>query len=553
MSGNRPSPSWICSAVFLTCAAPGAAQDQEAVFHSDTNLQSIGVQVTDRQKRDMRGLTASDFTILEDGRPQKIAFFGTEEDPITLAILLDTSPSMESGQKLARARALLAPLIRGNLPEDEIFLVPFTDRIGTFQRLSADQRVNPPAVRRDSFTGGTSLHDALATALCHLRTAKNSRQAMVVITDGADQLSRLHLEGLIRLAQSSRPQIFMIGFFDANEAGLFRSSGKTVSLVSAHEIDNPIQVFARIAKESGAESFFPSSESDLKKALDRILGILRAQFTLAYYPLGYSAKDAGKVRRIQVRVNRADAVVAAQRAVGSESSAEDSVHFEGSGCFVSPLDHPYPWEARVTGWNPHSTASLQNIRYHETFTDPQSGWPNRDGSRYRNGAYEISHGLGRPAPLRYAEGTLAAYGPWWEDFRASITVAAARANGIVFRLNSSGYYGFLVTSAGPKLSFKLIKRNWSQPTDREIVPWTLVDDMTSKFIEAHRSRAGGNVRISVETKGAQLTMLVNDVPVAQVQDDTFADGYVGMALFGAGTTLFRDLAVEGSAVSFGSQ
>ena len=73
----------------------------------------------------------------------------------------------------------------------------------------------------------------------------------------------------------------------------------------------------------------------------------------------------------------------------------------------------------------------------------------------------------------------------------------------------------------------------------------------SKFIEAHRSRADGNVRISVEAKGAQLTTLVNDVPLAQVQDRTFADGYVGMALFGTGTTLFRDLVVEGSAVSLG--
>ena len=539
--------------MLLASAGPGLAQAQEAIFHSDTNLQSIGVQVTDRQKRDMRGLTASDFTILEDGRRQEIAFFGTDEDPITVAILLDTSPSMESGQKLARARALLAPLIRGNLPEDEIFLVPFTDRIGTFRELSADQRANPPAVRKASFTGGTSLYDALATALCHLRTARNSRQAMVVITDGADQLSRLHLEELIRLAQSSRPQIFMIGFFDANEASLFRSSGKTVSLVSGHEIDNPIQVFARIARESGAESFFPSSESDLKKALDRILGILRAQYTLAYYP-----KDASKVRRIQVRVNLKDAVVAAQRAVSSEASAGNPVSFEAGGCYVSPHDHPYPWEALVTGWDPYSTASLQNIQYHETFTDPQSGWPNHDGSRYGNGAYEMSHGLGRPAPLRGlrdVEGSLAAYGPWWTDFHASINVSIVGASpkGIVFRLNSRGYYGFLVTGAGTKLSFKLIKRNWSEHADREIVPWTIVDDIRSTLIEAHRSRADGNVRISVEAKGAQLTTLVNDVPVAQVSDDTFADGYAGMALFGAGTTLFRDLMVEGLAVSFGPQ
>jgi hypothetical protein len=108
MRGNRPSPSRSCIGVFLACAASGLAQAQEAVFHGHANLQSIEVQVTDRGNRDMRGLTASDFTILEDSRPQKIAFFGTEEDPITVAILLDTSPSMESVRN-SHARGLCWP------------------------------------------------------------------------------------------------------------------------------------------------------------------------------------------------------------------------------------------------------------------------------------------------------------------------------------------------------------------------------------------------------------------------------------------------------------
>jgi hypothetical protein len=113
---------------------------------------------------------------------------------------------------------------------------------------------------------------------------------------------------------------------------------------------------------------------------------------------------------------------------------------------VSPRDHPYPWEALVTGWDPYSTASLQNVRYHETFADPQSGWPNREGSRYRNSAYKMHVGLARLTPQRAVEGSLAAYGPWWTDFRASITVATAGgwAKGIVFRLNSRGYYEFLL-------------------------------------------------------------------------------------------------------------
>ena len=120
---------------------------------------------------------------------------------------------------------------------------------------------------------------------------------MVVITDGSDQHSRLRIEQLIQLTQSSLPQIFMVGFWGQEESDYYRQSGRTVTLVSGHEIDNPLQVFESIAKKSGAESFFPSSERDLKEVLERILGILRAQYTLAYYP-----ENIERVRGIQVKV-----------------------------------------------------------------------------------------------------------------------------------------------------------------------------------------------------------------------------------------------------------
>jgi len=145
----------------------------------------------------------------------------------------------------------------------------------------------------------------------------------------------------------------------------------------------------------------------------------------------------------------------------------------------------------------------------------------------------------------------------WETRRAaarrSVFPPPAPGEGNGLSIEFQGLLRIPRDGPGAQLSFNLIKRNWSEHTDRESFRGPLWDDMQSKLIDAHRSRADGNVRISVEVKGARLTTLLNDVSLAQVQDGTFADGYVGMALFGVGTTLFRDLVVEGSAASFGFQ
>ena len=143
---------------------------------------------------------------------------------MSLTILIDSSTSMGSGGKLDRARPVFGPLIRGNHPEDEVSLMPFTDQVGRIQRLTSEQRLDPLIIARVALrVGGTALYDAIASALCHMRSARYPRQAIVVITDGADQHSRLRLEQLIELARSSNPQIFMIGFYD--EASM-RSIGR---------------------------------------------------------------------------------------------------------------------------------------------------------------------------------------------------------------------------------------------------------------------------------------------------------------------------------------
>ncbi len=475
----------------LACSLTALAQTP--VFKSDTTLQSIAVQVTDKQGNAVKGLTAADFTLVEDGRPQKVAFFGDEKQPASLAVLIDSSTSMTAGGKLDRANALLAPLLRGNHSEDEIFLVPFTDQLkplgqaAPFTQLTADQRLHPPEIKASDTGGGTSFFDALASALCHMRAARSVKQAVVVITDGADQDSRLKLDQLIQLTRSSNAQVFTIGFFDKPEYQIFHESGKTVALVGERDIDNPVVVFERLAKESGAESFFPTSERGLQQALDRILAILEAQYTLAYYPT-----EAGRFRKIEVKVKRGGLRVLSRRGVGADSDT-GPVHFQASSCEVSAKDHPYPWELRATR-DPSGV-----LTWREDFSDPRTGWPNRreqiptarytsprnrelsggsgewkPGVRYVAGGYELSNTIAG----QVADGVVAAQGTFWNDFRASVLIEAnlstsdaagtslATAPGLAFHLGTEGYYAIVLSGSGHSgahdIAFKLVRKTFAQ-------------------------------------------------------------------------------------------
>jgi VWFA-related protein len=551
-------------ALVVLTLVPLALSQERATFTAEADLQSIAVEVTDRQGRDIRGLTAADFTLLEDGRPQKISFFGAGEQPISVTVLIDSSASMRSGNKLDRVRRILPPLLHGNLPTDEIYFAQFTDRVFPIKPLAGDERLRPP-FRPVDRRAGTAFYDALRTAVCTLRTARNLRQAVVVITDGADQHSRLTLDELIRTAQASRPQIFIIGLFDAREADIFRNSGKVVTLVNSRDIDNPLKAFERISKETGAEAFFPANQRDLENAVTRILGILRAQYTLAY-----QTERPNEYRRIQVRVNRAGARVSARRAVGAEAADGGTAHFSAEGCEVSKAAHPYPWESHVI----QTTGGL--AMYRDDLSDPKSGWPMHQGLRYAGGGYEIpvaslapqarSAGAGMMAESVEAggrvPGEIAAYGPWFSDFRASVKIEphpernGEGDGGLIFRLNARGYYLLLLQRGkgasdtlvrdvdGRAIAYKLVKRFWDGPAEETIVPWTPFRPSPTET-SFKPGPVSPWVTAAVECAGSHIAVRIDGIQAIDFTDDAFADGQIGMAFFGHGRALFRDLEVQG--------
>ena len=183
--------------IFAYLLAP-IALSQTATFKADVSLLSVSVRVTDSRGRGVGGLPLSTFTLLEDNVPQHISFFAAETQPVSLGILLDTSSSMRAGGKLEHAKAALRELIAAGHPDDELFYMEFGSKLGDIVELTGDPRrfftvVSSAAAARS----GTALYDAVAVALCRLRNARNMRQALIVITDGADQDSRLKVGELM--------------------------------------------------------------------------------------------------------------------------------------------------------------------------------------------------------------------------------------------------------------------------------------------------------------------------------------------------------------------
>jgi hypothetical protein len=158
------------------------------LYRSDVDLLSVAVRITDRNDNAVHGLAADRFKLYEDGVPQKISFFAEEDEPVSLGILLDVSSSMGSTGKLDHAKEALAQLAGAVRPGDETFYLEFhrqVDRIIDFTERPQPilKAIAKARVQQD----GTSLYDAVAKALCYIRSAQHYRRALVVVTDGADQ------------------------------------------------------------------------------------------------------------------------------------------------------------------------------------------------------------------------------------------------------------------------------------------------------------------------------------------------------------------------------
>jgi Ca-activated chloride channel homolog len=537
-------------AAIVSCAV--TLGGQEALFHADVNLVNLGVRVTENG-RDIAGLGASDFTLLEEGRPQKIAVFGSANQPLTLGILLDTSASM-AGQKIREAKQALGALVASQNPDNEIWYMEFNTTVGPVVELAGAGRRLPAVSQTVAQRDSTALYDALSVTMCRLRNARHPRQALVVITDGVDQASRIHLEEVLRMVRFSPVQVFMLGYFNGPERLVFRADQATVQLISGQDVDNPLRVFDRLSRESGAEVFFPRDDADLKTAVAAVANVLRSQYNLGYYP----ASGGQPLRKIEVKVARSGAQVQTRPYVYLEDAV--SQVFTSTACSISAQQRPFPYERKLT-------VRDGLVIYHDDFSDPGSGWPqnsdhadgqqasvggvdssnqtnssrtiySRASRRYTKDGYTLSRE--GPAPRgSLVDSVLSAAGPPWKDFRATLELTPRsidQASGLVFRLNDVGFYAFLLYQPNHSADvFAKVVRRKLDGQSVDLAPWQQVG--ASGTISKHR-------KLTVEARGDSFRFFVDGRQVMEVHDSVIEDGLVGMAAYGEGVSKFHDLLVE---------
>ncbi len=186
--------------------------------------------VTEGNGRMVPGLNKEDFLVEEDGRKQEVSHFAREVTlPLTLALLIDTSPSVQPVLDLEKQTAI--EFLHSVLRKEDLALVMNFDRgVSLVQDFTADIRRLSKAIQSVAIGGGTSVHDAVFLACDEKLKRETGRKAIILISDGGDTTSKLKIKDAIESAQRADVIIYAISnssggpFFGGAET-MERSSG----------------------------------------------------------------------------------------------------------------------------------------------------------------------------------------------------------------------------------------------------------------------------------------------------------------------------------------
>lgn len=277
------------SLLLAAFGAPGeGVVAQSPVFRARTDLVYLPVTVTDRKGRLIKGLEANQFRVYEEGIEQQISYFGGEQTPVLVGLVLDRSGSMMMMLEDVYSAALHV-LDNLNQPADGAFAMTFNNEVLLVQPMTHDLGSLRAALRGLEAEGATALYDAIAKALDYLvegAEVRHQRKALCVISDGEDNASATDYPDLLRKAEEADVTIYSVAmverirFFDF----LFSGSHKAVR---------------RLAEATGGKYHRPSSIEECERAMKVINEELRSQYALGYYP---PRPEGRSWRRVKVGV-----------------------------------------------------------------------------------------------------------------------------------------------------------------------------------------------------------------------------------------------------------
>src|ERR1039458_1679243 len=215
-------------------------------------------------------LKKDDFQVLEDGVRQTLISFQHNDLPVSIALVVDNSGSMSRKRPSVNKSAL--DLIEASNPQDEAFVVNFSDEAFIDQDFTSDVSKLREGLGHIEARGGTALYDAVVASADKLvADGKRPKQVLILITDGEDNASTLSLEQTIRRVQQlSCPVIYTIGLLFGDE-------------MSRSEVRHARRALEMLSTETGGMAFFPKSIEQVDQIAAEVARDIRSQYTLGYH------------------------------------------------------------------------------------------------------------------------------------------------------------------------------------------------------------------------------------------------------------------------------
>ncbi len=261
--------------------------DRKANIRIDTTLVLIPVTVTDPMGRFVTGLDKENFKISEDKIDQEITQFSSEDAPLSVGVVFDTSGSM--GDKLAKSRQAVAQFMRTANPQDEFFLIQFNDRPELMVPFTPATEEIQNRLTFVQSKGRTALLDGVYMAMNQMKKGRNPRKAILIISDGGDNSSRYTESEVKNAVKEADVQIYAIGIFEP-----MASRGRT-----PEELSGPA-LLGEITEQTGGRHFAVDNLAELPDVAAKIGIELRNEYVLGYTPKN-AARD-GKYRHVQVKL-----------------------------------------------------------------------------------------------------------------------------------------------------------------------------------------------------------------------------------------------------------
>jgi len=267
--------------------APSGVEKEHGqyVLRTDVEEVSLNATVLNSSGQLVQNLTQNDFQVFEDGTKQNIISFQHSDVPVSIGLVVDNSGSMSRKRPAVNKSAL--DLIEASNPNDEAFVVNFSDEAFIDQDFTSDVAKLRDGLSHIESRGGTALYDAVVASADKLAAdAHRPKQVLIIITDGEDNASTLNLEQTIRRVQAlSGPVIYTIGLLFGDE-------------MSRAEVRHAHRALEMLSTETGGIAFFPKSMEQVDEIAAEVARDIRSQYTIGYHSTKPTSQPG--FRRIQV-------------------------------------------------------------------------------------------------------------------------------------------------------------------------------------------------------------------------------------------------------------